>query len=133
MHPINEMATAIMNKLIEGLNEENSHKRIDNRPGCYMAAVVEQIGQTNSGPLYSVAHYFRQNGYSMRDPDMVFIRCQDSKFYPVSFQQDSMGIYHEVVSFDRFTTPQLLDFEGQRSLAEFASGWMLNIQQQQSL
>ena len=132
MHSINDKATEIMNQLTEGLNGENLSRKIDNTPG-FMAACVELIQQTNSGPLFSVAHYFKQNGDLMRDPDMVFIRCQDNRYYPVSFQQDSMGIYQEVVSFDGFSTPQLQNFEGQRQLAEFANGWMLNIQQQQKL
>jgi hypothetical protein len=133
MHAINEAATEIMKKLVEGLNEDCGHQKIDNRPGCYMAVHVEQIGQTTDGPLFSVAHYFRQNGDSMRDPDMVFLRCQDNKFYPVSFQQDSLGIYQEVVCFDSFTAPPWVDFEVQSELAEFASSWMLNIQEQQNI
>lgn len=132
MNSINDKATAIMNQLTESLNEEDRSRKVDNAPG-YMAACVELIQQTNSGPLFSVAHYFEQNGDLMRDPDMVFIRCRDNKYYPVSFQQDSLGIYQEVVSFDRFTTPQVQDQEGQRQLVEFANGWMLNIQQQQNL
>ena len=130
MHSINDKATAIMNQLTEGLKEEDTSRKIDNTPG-YMAACVELIQQTNSGPLFSVAHYFEQNGDLMRDPDMVFVRCQDNKYYPVSFQQDSLGIYQEVVSFDRSTTPQVQDQEGQRQLVEFANDWMLNIHQQQ--
>jgi hypothetical protein len=132
MKSINDKATAIMNQLTESLNEEDRSRKIDNTPG-YMATCVELIQQTNSGPLFSVAHYFEQNGDLMRDPDMVFIRCQDNKYYPVSFQQDSLGIYQEVVLFDIFTTPQVNDEECQRQLAEFANGWMLNIQQQQNL
>jgi hypothetical protein len=132
MHSINDKATVIMNQLIEGLNEKDRSRKIDNTPG-YMAACVELIQQTNSGPLFSVAHYFEQNGDLMSDPDMVFIRCQDNKYYPVTFQLDSLGIYQEVVSIDGFTTPQLRDLEGQRQLVEFANVWMVNIQQQQKL
>lgn len=133
MFSISDEATEVMNKLVEGLSQENSHKKFDNAPGLYMTAHVEQIGQTNSGPLFSVAHYFIQAGDMMRDPDMVFIKGQDNRFYPVSFQQDSFGIYQEVVSFDNFKTPRTFDHEGQRQLAEFANSWMLNIQQQQNL
>jgi len=132
MHALNTKATEIMNRLTEGLNEDNFHRKFDNTAG-FMAVCVELIQQTNSGPLFSVAHYFEQNGDLMRDPDMVFLRCQDNRYYPVSFQQDSTGIYHEVISFDDFTTPRLQDFEGQRKLAEFANGWMLNIRRQQKL
>src|SRR5690606_5477377 len=61
--PLSRKSTgAILDKLTEDLADPaglgNSHRRIDNFPDAYMAAVVERIGADR----YSVAHYFEQNG-----------------------------------------------------------------------
>ena len=46
---------------------------------------IECLQQTSIGPLFSVAHYFEQNGDLVPDPDVVFVRAADG-WAPVSFQ-----------------------------------------------
>src|SRR5262249_42320116 len=96
----------------------------------FMDLVIEAIGPGPRGlPSVSVAHYFTQNGDRMRDPEMVFEVAPDGTFYPVSFTQDSLGIYQEaaLVADDGrvLVRPRLA-----RDLARFARTWDKNIGEQ---
>ena len=62
---------------------ESFHLSIENAP--YMRLVVEVVGQG----AVSVAHYFKQNGDAMRDPEIVF----NARWLPVEITQDPVGIY----------------------------------------
>src|SRR5215217_3432572 len=67
----------------------------------YMALVIEVIGPGPRGlPAVSVAHYYTQDGDAMRDPEIVFEVGPDGAFHPVSYQQDSLGIYQEAAFAD---------------------------------
>ena len=118
-----------MDTLTEGLNVGDARK-IDN--SVFMPVYIKHIGLTDRGPLFSIAHYYKQNGDLMKDPDMVFLKM-NTKYYPVSFQQDGgAGFYQEavVIKQNRVTgyRPPILD-----ELVSFANGWMRNIKEQQEL
>lgn len=118
-----------MDTLTEGLNVGDARK-IDN--SGFMPVYIENIGLTDRGPLFSIAHYYKQNGDLMKDPGMVFLKV-NTKYYPVSFQQDGgLGFYQEaiVIKQDRVTgyRPPILD-----ELVCFANRWMANIKEQQGL
>ena len=73
MKYLNKQARAVMDKLTEGLN--GGHGRLITvvvNPSWPVH--VEQINQTPLGPVFSVTHYYKQNGDLMRDPDMTFLR-----------------------------------------------------------
>jgi hypothetical protein len=100
-----------------------------------MPVCVERVGQIPWGPLFSVTHYYEQNGDLMSDPDMVFLQGASGKFYPISYQQDNLGIYQEVIAeTDSQTgTPTKIRPKLSRDLAAFANQWMKNIKDQQQL
>lgn len=60
---------------------------VENEP--YMRLVIEV---TPEGYV-SVAHYYRQDGDAMRDPEIVF---DPARWLAVEYTQDSMGIYQRV-------------------------------------
>jgi hypothetical protein len=108
----------------------------------FLPLVLEQIGEVSTfygpGKLYSLAHYYEQEGDLMRDPEMVFIVVDNRKgttdydpmaIYPQLFRQDNIGAYEESVCLenDRATTFKPL---WQKDQAIFASQWLKNIQQQ---
>ena len=96
-----------------------------------MAAHVECIGHWNNGfPLYSIAHYYKQNGDMMKDPDMVFVKHPLGKVFPISFEQSSAGIYQESVWYDGGFK---MKAKQQKDHATFANTWMKNIKEQQEL
>ncbi len=136
MRAINRTAQEIMDKLTRDIGPGCRHRKIDNAGGVFMAVVVEDIGGAQLGQaigtLFSVAHYYTQNGDPMRDPEMVFFRGPGGKYFPTMFQQDSAGIYQECVGWagEKIITyfPELQDDQ-----VEFANMWMKNICEQQEL
>ena len=79
---------ASLNALVEGLADptscdEPSSRTVDNSEGGFMALHVERIGTQ----MYSLAHYFRQNGDMMRDPDVVLFKDAHGRWFPATFQQ----------------------------------------------
>ena len=122
-----------MDKLTEGVNNQISdHKKIDNTEGAFMPVHVECGNQCNLGVIYSVAHYYEQNGDLMRDPDMEFIKGSDGEYYPISFWQDAPPIRKEVVV---WKDGEIIGWMGkeQAELVTFANTWMKNIKEQQGL
>ncbi len=127
---INKQAKKIMDKLTEGLKEPGDHREVNNAP-AFMSVHVEQIGTCDLGPMFSIAHYYEQNGDLMKDPDMVFIRGAD-EYYPIEFQQDNLGLYQRAVEWEggkvKGYKPKM-----QKDMAVFAGTWMKNIREQQGL
>ena len=60
---------------------------VTNEP--YMRLVIE----VTSEGYVSVAHYYRQNGDAMRDPEVVF---DPADWHAVEYTQDSLGIYQRI-------------------------------------
>jgi len=132
MIKVNKQAKCVLAKLTHGLEKPGDHQEFDNSTGAFMSVHVENIGDCDMGKLFSIAHYYEQNGDLMRDPEMVFIKGQDSEYYPVDFQQDNMGMYQRAVEIDcgkvKAFRPAL-----QKELAVFTGKWMRNIKMQQEL
>jgi len=132
MRPINKKAQAVMDRLTANLTHENSHTQIDtNGPDSgIMAVVVELVGDCRFGDIFSVAHYYEQNGDLMADPEMTFLKAETGRYFPLSITMHGMGVYREGVSFED-GEPRYVDEREQRDEAIFAGGWMENIKQQQ--
>jgi ParB family transcriptional regulator, chromosome partitioning protein len=133
LKPISKDAQAVLELLIEGLggtaDDERASRKIDNAPGTYMAVTVERVGAAH----YSVAHYHEQNGDLMRDPEVVFWKGPDGRFYPVEFTQDGLPTpYQRLVEFTD-GEPGAVMARQQRSCATFCATWMANIKEQQGL
>lgn len=130
MHAINEKGTEVMRKLIEMMVD--GYLKLDKAQGCYMPLVVEKImDQPGFTSVYSLAHYGKQNGDLMADPEMTFGEL-DGKFYPLSFRNDYLGFYQEVVDYGNSPDPAVNEAQ-QKELAEFAATWFRNIVEQQEL
>lgn len=126
MKPVSATAQRVLEILIAGLDTHQSRK-IDNSGGTFMAVHVERIGED----LFSVAHYFEQNGDMMADPDIVFWRdC--GRFYPVEYTQHALGIYQRLVTFENGRPVRFMSRQ-QADAASFTTTWMRNIKQQQRL
>ena len=131
MKCISKAAAAVMDTLTQGLNL-GDHRKIDNCEGAFMPVCVQHMAQTELGPLFSIAHYYEQNGDLMRDPEMIFLK-RNGKYYPVSFHQDGgLGFYQEAIEIQGCRVlryyPPILDKQ-----ASFAAMWMKNIREQQQI
>jgi hypothetical protein len=125
-------ATLVFLKLIEGIDDDNPSRRFDKHnywPDCsggFMAVQVEKINF-----LYSVAHYYKQNGDLMADPEMTFV-VFDDLVYPASFTQHNLGLYEESMIW-RTKGCWTLDPTLQKHHADFANQWFENIKIQQDI
>ena len=91
----------IMDTLTHGVNDYDQAKKIQNNPSeSIMAIHVEMISTNSQGPVYSIAHYYEQEGDLMRDPDMTFLKGADGEYYPLTFRQDSLGIDQDAIVWD---------------------------------
>ena len=132
MKAINQKAKKIIDTLTENMETIGDHRKIDNAEGTFMSVHVECIGRCNYGLLYSIAHYYEQNGDMVCDPDMVFIKAEtDGNYYPVSFEQGGL-IHREAVLIKNGIVTEFHDYD-QRDQASFANVWMRNIKEQQNL
>lgn len=132
LQPIGTRAQAVMDKLIEGISQGGS-KKIDNTGGSFMPVSVERVGEISLGPLFSVTHYYEQNGDLMSDPDMVFVQGASGRYYPISYRQDGLGINQEVLRETEKPGSFQYNKRLSASLATFANRWMKNIKDQQRL
>jgi len=136
MRAVNQEATKVINRIITMMNGKN-HIKLDNASGAYMPLVVEKIHSITIGPikgdLFSFAHYGRQNGDAMRDPDVVMLRGADGRFYPESFQNDYLGLYQSVFVYDDTGRVKAFRKQLQTSIAVFVGDWMKNIVAQQGI
>ena len=133
MKAINKQAKKVMDVLIEGVDiDADDSKKIDNTKGTFMPVHIEYVTNCEFGAIYSVAHYYEQNGDLMRDPDMEFIKGGDGEYYPISFWQDAPLVRDETVL---WKTGEITGWMGkeQAKLVPFANTWMKNIKDQQGL
>ena len=124
MHQLNEQSKKIMEALIAQLDD--GYLKLDNSSGTFMPLIVEKVpDEPGFTAVYSLAHYGEQNGDLMADPEMTF-GLQDGNFYPLSFRNDYVGIYQQVI------TAQA-NLKRQFELAEFTAIWLENIVDQQGI
>ena len=123
-----KLARAVLDELTVDLDPGGSRK-VDRGIG-FMAVHVECLQETESGPLFSIAHYFEQNGDLVADPDVVFVQIADGSWAPVSFR-NSLA-YRVAVTFHEGGIVEV-DEREQRDLVQFANVFLKNISQQQGL
>jgi hypothetical protein len=128
---LGKRATVIFEKLIEGLTEEHPAKKIDNTNSSFMPVCVELIDTTNEiGNIYSVTHYYKQNGDLVTDPEMTFLAAKNIVI-PLTYEQGGLGIYQIA---GKFEDGKFLHWPGlMAELSTFANMWFKNIKHQQKL
>lgn len=127
MKAINNKATQIFNKLIS-----LDKTKVQNNDS-FMAVHIEMISEIKDGKIYSLAHYYEQNGDLMADPEMEFlIKPNHLEIYPLTFRQDNLGMHQQAVYFENGRAakynPRL-----QKDFVVFANEWLNNISLQQSI
>lgn len=130
LRQVNRSARAVLDKLVEGLDELGASRKIDNAKGAFMAVCVERVEHTVHGAIFSVAHYFTQNGDLVSDPDLTVLKGETGDYYPLSYQ-DALT-YRRAAEFGEDGSVRVNKAE-QADLAHFAGDWMRNIRHQQGL
>jgi hypothetical protein len=131
MKALNKQSTQTMNKMVSMLEE--GYIKIDNTGGSFMPVSVEQIFENEKYRIFSVAHYYEQNGDLMADPEMCFINLKAvGSFLPSYFKQDNIGMEQESIIIEDDV------IKGYRAKMQadhtsFANMWLRNIKNQQNL
>ena len=130
MRAVGKLAEQVLRSLVAGLRHGDDYRKVDNCGGAFMPVTVEFIGKCLLGDLFSVAHYYEQNGDLMRDPEMVFLRDSGGRFFPTYFRQDGgLGFEQESADLLKGTFHPVMQAEH----ADFADLWMRNVREQQHL
>ena len=127
MQKLNDSANRILTTVTAGL-EVGQARTIDNSRGMYMPVHVDRLAEN----VYAVAHYYKQNGDRVPDPDMEFLRGRDGNFYPLAIKH-STGHYTRAVTVGESGKPESYAPDAQKELATFANLWMRTICEQQKL
>jgi len=122
---ISKTASAILDKLTADM-EPGQSRHIGEKGGAIMQVVVERLTEG----LYSVAHYYEQNGDLVADPDVEFYKAPTGAWLPVSIQQ-SWG-HQQAIEFED-GQPARYYPRRVRDLCSFTTTWMKNIKFQQDL
>lgn len=126
---------SLMDSLVDG------YLKIENKP--YMPLTMERIGQAQLDPygpatLYSLCHYYKQNGDLMQDPEMCFAVVDDRRrsqdhtavyIVPYIYQQANLGIYQESMQMEGSRFISFSAYQ-QAEHADFADAWLDNIREQ---
>jgi len=128
---LSAQATAVMDTLTAGMSV-GDHKNIDNAEGTFMALHVECFGECNLGPIFSLAHYYKQHGDLMRDPEMLFIQAKDGGYCPAEIWQDPINSHGVGVLIEDGKEVSIDETE-QADMTVFAEVWLKNIRVQQGL
>jgi len=132
MKAISKAAKKVLDALTENMDTLGDSRKIDNTNETFMPVHVDFLNTCDLGNVFSVTHYYEQNGDLMRDPEMQFIKGIDGEYYPISFWQDSPPMRNEVVFWKDGEITGWMGNE-QAALVTFANTWMRNIKEQQGL
>lgn len=128
MRTINIKASQIFERLIN-LNLD----KIDNTKGTFMPLYFEKEEELETADVYSLAHYFKQNGDMMADPIMKFYRLRKTgQIFPFYYGLDSLGIYQTSIFFEDGKATKF-NPKMQKDHAFFANMWLRNIESQQGI
>ncbi len=116
-------AKTVLDNLTTGLQLGEARK-VDRTPGAFLPVYVEYLEDTRFGAVYSVAHYYEQNGDHVPDPEMTFFCGADGSWYPLTFQNATA--YRTGAQLEPDGTIALFPRE-QADQAAFAELWMRNV------
>lgn len=140
MKKLNKKATQIFCSLISQLEE--GYKQFTSEG--FLPLSVERIGGDvktpwGIGSLYSLCHYYKQQGDLMQDPEMCFIVVDNRSesnphldfvgIYPYYFKQANVGCIEESAVIENNS---LLQYKArmQADHTAFANIWLSNIKEQ---
>ena len=127
MKTLDKKASEILQKLLA-----LQQSKIDNTDGVYMPVHIEIIEKTDKYDHISLAHYGRQNGDAMRDPEMIIALHKESQqFVPYYYCNDYIGM--EQYSARWTDKGVLLNRRLQADHTTFANQWLRNIAAQQGI
>ncbi len=125
MKALDATAEQIFRRLTDGLLKVGDARKIDNSTS-FMPLHVEVIGRHGHWPIFSLAHYYEQQGDLVCDPDVTFLVAD--QVHPLTFEQG--GIVRQVaVQFKGQAIHLNEQLQGQ--ITDFCNQWLRNVAEQQ--
>ena len=113
--------------MAENNKEEPNYYKLGNSDIFYPLAI--EILEKNE---ISICHYNKLNGDLMCNPEMVFIKSKEGKYYPIYYKNSFIGL--EIFSASNVGDElHCINEKQQFDQALFADEWLNNIMQQQDL
>jgi hypothetical protein len=143
-------ATEIFLGILEQLGDKASTK-INNAPKAYMPLSVEKLYNTSGdlfpdGQVYSLTHYYEQQGDLMRDPDVEFLVLDKRSkpggsnkpdfiaVIPIHFRQDGIcGRDQQIIEMENCQGTGKYSKSALSDCVTFCNMWMKNLKQQQDI
>jgi hypothetical protein len=133
---LDKKATQAFLKLVKLLPGELQHIKIDNTEETFMPVSFEFLFNVQFGPVqakvYALAHFYKQNGDLVPDPDMQFMQFQqkgEDVILPMTYQ--------DAMRFDECLFQENIKWKvlkkKMHSMVSFANIWLKNIEDQQGL
>ena len=127
---------ATLDALVEGLadptsSDEPSSRRLgEKNDSGVMPLSIERLAPH----MFSLTHYYTQNGDMMRDPDVVLHRDAEGRWFPATFQQDGgmMPVYTVALEVD---DRGIIGVYRRRyaNLRDFMRMWLRNLREQHGI
>ena len=127
---LNRDAERVFKRILSLIPSGHNAAKLDNAPGAYMALCVEFID--DSRRFVSFAHYGKQHGDAMRDPEVLFWLDNEEKVVPFAYRNDFIGMDREYVTF-RDGRPDRFVPRCQRDLKNVCNDWMETLREQQGI
>jgi hypothetical protein len=141
MNKLDILATKAFDAILVRMNGVQ-HLKMENEP--FLPLTIECIGLDvgtpyGAGKLYSLCHYYVQNGDLMQDPEMCFVivdnRTESEQYpellsiFPYMYQLAALGIFQESILMEN---NRLTKFNRrmQNEHTVFANQWLRNIKSQ---
>ena len=133
--PLSRGDAATLETLVEGLadpteSDEPSSRRLGEKGDSgTMPLSIERLATH----MYSLTHYYKLNGDMMRDPDVVFFRDAEGRWFPAIFQQDGACPIYTVALELSASGITGVDRRRYADLREFARWWLANLRVQHGI
>ena len=121
----------LMDYLTAGLSWDGNSRKIDNSE-VFMPLYIGVAYDCFAGRVFYLVHYGEQNGDLMADPEMNFLKVNQTKVYlPIMYRDDYFGVMNEAAWIE--DGKMYARIAEQYDMAEFADIWLKNILEQQGL
>ena len=123
---LNKKASKIFRELMA--KQKNDYVKIDMNSDSLMPLVLERIAseipfRNETYDEYSLAHYGKQNGDMMRDPEQIFM-VNSKEIIPYSFRNDYVGVNQYSITWSEMGP--VVNYSAQKEDADFANEWLTN-------
>jgi hypothetical protein len=132
---LSKQSSGIFRKLVTQMGNDD-HLKLDNSNGTFMPIIIERLHELpeplngHKVTVYSLSHYYEQNGDLIPDPDMTFA-VTDEVIIPLTYQDTYR--YDEAVQISPNPEQWLVRQKMYDSLVSFSNMWLRNIKEQQNL